>query len=74
MFIYPYKAIKKGKFTKYMISITEDKQILVQKTIKGKKSGHRLLENQKAIKTSDLPKDVMTAALWALNDAPNLGL
>jgi hypothetical protein len=71
---YPYKIIKVGKFTKYVISITEHKEILIQKIFRAKNKRQEVFEDQKSIKASDFPKEVRQAALWALNDAPNLGL
>lgn len=74
MFTYPYKIISSGKFTKYIISITENKNVLIEKRFRGKKQLQELFTKVSEVKQSSFPKEVKQAALWALNDAPNLGL
>lgn len=74
MFVYPYKTIKSGKFTKYSISITEDSKVLIEYSFKGKKRRQEVFETAVSIKESGFPKQVIESALWARNDARGLGL
>lgn len=74
MFIYPYKILNRGKFTKYIISITENKNVLIERRFKGKKQLQELFTAPTEVKQSGFPKEVKQAALWALNDSPHLGL
>lgn len=74
MFIYPYKVMNAGKFTKYIISITENKGVLIEKRFKGKRQAQELFVTSTEVKGSTFPKEIKQAALWALHDAPNLGL
>lgn len=74
MFVYPYKQIKAGKFTKYLISMTSDGMILVEHQFKGRRKRQELFKTAKSIKEADFPKNVKEAALWAKQDASGLGL
>jgi hypothetical protein len=63
--VYPYKTIKAGKYTKYIVSITEKGSILVEYFFKNKRKSHSIFESQFDIKSSNLPKNIKEVACWA---------
>lgn len=72
MNVYPYKIIKAGQFTKYIISIVENGNVLVEHYFKNKRKSQKIFETQKAIKSSDLPKNIKEVSLWAKYEAKSL--
>jgi hypothetical protein len=74
MFVYPYKQIKSGKFTKYVISLTAEGGVLIEKHFRGAQKAQEAFDSPKSIKGSSFPQNVKMAALWALKDAEGLGL
>jgi hypothetical protein len=74
MFVYPYKQIRSGKFTKYAISLTADGGVLIEKRFRGAQKAQEAFNSPKSIKGSQFPKNVKEVALWALQDAKGIGL
>lgn len=65
MNVYPYKTIKAGKYTKYIVSITETGSIIVEHFFKNKCKSHAIFESQNEIKSSNIPKNIKEVACWA---------
>jgi hypothetical protein len=74
MYIYPYKQIVTGKFTKWTISITEGGTVVVEHIFRGKRKAQIEIQNEKQLKGSGISKTIHEPVKWALYDARSLRL
>lgn len=63
--IYLYKTINAGKFTKYIVSVTGNGDVVVEHYFKNRRKSQLIFTDQKDIKWADLPKNIKQVALWA---------
>lgn len=69
MFVYPYKSINSGKFTRWSISTTAEGQVLIERYFKDQRKLQKLFETREEIAASSLPKMVKDIMAWAAYEA-----
>jgi hypothetical protein len=72
MNVYPYKTIKSGKYTKYLVSIAENGSVLVEYYFKNKCKTQILFETPLEIKKSKFPAHIKEVSLWAKYESKSL--
>jgi hypothetical protein len=72
MYIYPYKQIKTGKFTKWTISLTENGTVVVEHIFRGKRKAQIEVESEKEIKNAGITKSIHETVKWALYEAKSI--
>jgi hypothetical protein len=63
--VYPYKTIRSGRFTKYIVNIAENGHVVVEHYFKNKCKSQLEFESQNDIQSSYLPKNIKEIARWA---------
>jgi hypothetical protein len=58
MYIYPYKQIKTGKFTKWTISLSENGTVVVEHIFRGKRKAQIEVKSEKEIKDAGITKSI----------------
>lgn len=74
MYIYPYKQIQTGKFTKWHISLTENGTVVVEHLFRGKTKAQIEIRTETEIKATVISKIIHDSVKWALYEAKNLRL
>jgi hypothetical protein len=72
MTIYPYRTIKSGQFTKYLISIVENGSVLVEYYFRNKCKSQLTFASQNEVDESKLPKIIKVSARWACYESKSL--
>ncbi|CAG9608036.1 hypothetical protein [Pseudoneobacillus rhizosphaerae] len=74
MYIYPYKQISTGKFTKWTISITGNGSVVVEHLFRSKRKSQIEIKTEKEIKDAAISKAIHETVKWALYEARSLRL
>lgn len=72
MNVYPYRTIKSGEFTKYLISIIENGNVLVEHRFRNKCKSQQEFASQKEVDESKLPKVIKVSARWAWYESKSI--
>lgn len=64
MNIYPYKTIKAGKFTKWVIYVTTGAYVVIEKQFRGKVVSMMTLK-QGELKEAKIPQNIKDSIKWA---------
>jgi hypothetical protein len=72
MYIYPYKQIKTGKFTKWTISLTENGTVVVEHIFRGKRKAQIEVKSEKEIKDAGIANSIHETVKWALYEAKSI--